>query len=274
MTWPRLYLWPSIFGIGKRLAPDLRDVLGCLRLDLREHGRVDADIGHPHVAAVDPAGQQQMRRLAPEEGDGLDRADRNPHHGTAGAVDAAGQVDGENRGAVGVDRLDHVVRLAGDGPVQTGAEQGIDDQRRLADRLRVERQHRIFPALCRQRRIALQAVPLAQQDDRHVAATCRQFGRRDKAVPAIVAGARDHQDRPLLHELHRGFRNRLARAHHQREARRPRGDGEPVGALHFSGGQNFHAKSLVQAPDPEAFPVPREAQTLASAYEPINLPIS
>jgi nitrogen regulatory protein P-II 1 len=39
------------------------------------------------------------------------------------------------------------VRFALDGPVETGAEQRIDDQRRLADRLRIERQHRIFPSL-------------------------------------------------------------------------------------------------------------------------------
>ena len=63
-------------------------------------------------------------------------------------------------------------------------------------------------------------------------------------------------------------------AQHQREAGRAGGDGQPVGTLHLSGGQNFHAKSLVQAPYPEAFPMPREAPTLAIAYRLICLPIS
>ena len=199
-----------------------------------------------------PARQQQMRRLAAEEGHGLGGADRDAHHRAGGAVDAARQVDAEHRRAVGVDRLDHLERIALDRPVEAGAEQRIDDQRRLADRLRIERQHRILPAARRERRVALQAVALAQQDDRDLAAARRQFGGRDKAVAAIVAAAGDDQDRPLLHQLHRGLRHRLARAQHQRETGRAGRNGQPIGALHFSGGQNFHAKFLIQAPFPEA----------------------
>ena len=202
---------------------------------------------------MNPARQQQMRRLAAEEGDGLGGADRDAHHGAGGAVDAARQIDAEHRRAVGVDRLDHVVRIALDRPVEAGAEQRVDDQRRPADRLRIERQHRIFPAARRGGRIALQAVALAQQDDRDLAAARRQFGRRHKTVAAIVAASGDHQDRPLLHEIHGGLRHRLAGAQHQREAGRAGGDGEPVGVLHLSRGENFHANSLVQAPYPEAF---------------------
>ena len=104
-----------------------------------------------------------------------------------------------------------------------------------------------------------QTVPLAQQDDRDLAAARGQFGRRDKTVAAIVAAAGDHHDRPLLDQIHRGFGDGLARAHHQREAGRAGGDGQPVGALHFSGGQNFHAESSIQPPFPEAFPVSRAA---------------
>ena len=124
----------------------------------------------------------------------------------------------------------------------------------------IERQHRIFPAARRGGRIALQAVALAQQDDGNLAAARGQFGRGHKTVAAIVAGPGDHQDRPLLDEVHRGLGDGLARAQHQREARGARGDGEPIGTLHLGGGQNFHAKSLVQAPYPEAFPIAMRSQ--------------
>src|SRR6266550_7713309 len=102
-----------------------------------------------------------MPRLAPEEGDGLGGADCDAHDGAAVAIDAARQVNAENRRTIGVDRLDHVVRFALHGPVETGAEQRIDDQRRLSDRLWIERQYRIFPSACRGGRVALQAIPLA-----------------------------------------------------------------------------------------------------------------
>ena len=137
-------------------------------------------------------------------------------------------------------------RLAVHRPVEAGAEQRIDDQRGLADRLRIEWQHRILPTLRRGGRIALQAVALAQQDHRDLTAARRQLSRRHKTVAAIVAGPGHDQDRPLLDQLHCGLRHRLAGAQHQREARRARGNGEPIGTLHFSCGQNFHANSLVQ----------------------------
>ena len=110
-----------------------------------------------------------------------------------------------------------------------------------------------FQPLRGERRVALQAVALAQQDDGDIAAARRQFGRRHKPVAAIVAAAGDHHDRSLLDETHRGFGDGLARAHHQREARRAGGDRQPVGTLHFSGGQNFHAESSIQPPFLEAY---------------------
>ena len=94
------------------------------------------------------------------------------------------------------------------------------------------------------RRIALQGVALAQQDDRDLAAARSQFGCGHEPVAAIVAAAGNDQDRPLLRKLHRRLRHRLARAEHQREAGRAGGNGQPVGVLHFGRGQNFHAKFL------------------------------
>ena len=126
-----------------------------------------------------------------------------------------------------------VVGFALDRPVETGAEQRIDDQRGVADRLRVERQHRKLPAPRRGSCVALQMIPLAQQNDRHLAAARGEFGGSHKTIAAIVAGAGDHHDRPLLHQIHRGLGHGLAGAEHQRKSRRARGNGQPIGTLHL-----------------------------------------
>ena len=62
----------------------------------------------------------------------------------------------------------------------------------------------------------------------------RKLRCRHKTVAAIVAAAGNHQDRPLLNQIHRRLGNRLSGAEHQREAGRPRGNGQPVGTLHLS----------------------------------------
>ena len=220
----------------KRSAPKCWNVLERPRLDFGEHLRVDPDIDHAHAPALNPARQQQMRRFAPEERDRLGRLDRNAHHRTAGAVDAARQVNAENRGAIGVHRFDHLLRLPLHISIEASAKQRIDDQGRPADRLRIERQNGVFPAPRCRGRVARQDVAFAYQDDGNLPAARRQFGRSHKTVPAIIAAAGDHDDRPVLDEVHCDLGNGLACAHHQREARRTGCDGEAVGMLHLSGG--------------------------------------
>ena len=146
-AWPRAYLWPSIRGTGNDSAQALRNVLERLRLNFGEHAGVDADIGDADpAAAMHPARQQQMRRLAAEERHGLGGVDGDAHHGAGGAVDAARQVDARTGAPLALIASIMSKRVALDRPVEPGAEQRIDDQRRLADRLRIERQHRILPA--------------------------------------------------------------------------------------------------------------------------------
>src|SRR5260370_15305422 len=215
-----------------------------------------------------------MRGLAPKEGDGFNGADGDAHDGPGVAVDAARQVDGKDWRAVGIDRLDQVARIALHEPTKTGTEQRIDDQRRPAYRLGIERQHRILPSAGRQGRISLQAVALAQQDDRDLTPACCEFRRGDETVATIVAGPGDDQDRSGFHEVHRSLSDGLACAQHQREARCTGGDGEPAGTLHFSGGKNSHAISPDTAPFPKALPVLCAVRHPAIAYRLIRLPIS
>ncbi len=219
-----------------------------------------------------------MRRLLAEEGHRLGGMHRDAHDGGAGPVDAARQIDREHRRAIGVDRLDHRPRVALDRPAQPGAEQRVDDQRRLADRLRVERQHRMFPAACGGGGIAVQCVAFAHQEDADLAALRRQLGGRDEPVAAIVPRSRDDHDRSLRGEVGcevgGRFRDRLTGTQHQRKAGRTCRDREPVGAIHFSGGENFHPRSPDETPYPKAFPLWCAAPPPKAAHQLIYLPIS
>src|SRR5271167_104397 len=177
-----------------------------------------------------------MRWLAPKERDGFGRTHRYAHDGAGGAVDAAWQVDGEDRRAIGIDRLDHVEGLAAYRPIQARTKQRVDDQRRLADRVRIKRQHRVLPSPRRGSRVVLETVALAQENDRDLAAARGELCGGYKTIPAIIPWASDHKDRTVVHQIHGGLGDRLARAQHQRKARSPGGDGEPIGTLHLGGG--------------------------------------
>ena len=115
--------------------------------------------------------------------------DGGPHHGPGGAVDAARQVDRHNRAAGSVHRVDRGERVAGDRPVEPGAEQRIDDDGGAGEIGVAWRPRR--PT----RRSASAASPLMRSraptrnrldPDTGVA----QMACRDKAVAAIIAGAR------------------------------------------------------------------------------------
>ena len=83
-----------------------------------------------------------------------------------------------------------------------------------------------------------------------------------KPSPPLLPGPATTTIGALLHQLHRGLGDGLACAEHQREAGSPRGNREPVGPAHFIRGENFHAKFLVRAPYPEAFPQAVAGNTL------------
>ena len=190
ITWPRAYLWPSTRGTGKPCAR----AAGCFQRSSAGFPRstlesipISATRTRPHMMRP---GNNRCAGLRRKNVTVSVARTATPMTAPVVPLMPLGRSTLEHRRAVGVDRLDHVRGLARHRPVETGAEQRIDDQRRLADRLRIERQHRIFPSPRGGGRIALQAVPLAQQDHRDLAAARRQFGRRDKTVAAIVAAAR------------------------------------------------------------------------------------
>ncbi len=210
-------------------------------MNLVEHAAIDADIDDAYPAAMNSSRQQQMPGLAAEERHRLGGTYRDAHHGTGVAVNTARQIDAEDRRAVRVDRRDDVAEVALDRPVEARTEQRVDDQGGRADRARIAWQYRMLPAPCRERRVALQGVAVAEQDDGDVSATRCKLGRRDKTVAAIIAASGDDKDRALLDQIHCRLRHSLAGLQHQRKARSACGDRQPVGMLHLGRGENFHA---------------------------------
>ena len=84
MAWPREYLWPSTRGTGNEWLQDCGTFSNVFGWISASTAATDPDIGDAHPAAVDPSRQQQMSRLAAEEGDGLGGAHRDAHDGAGG----------------------------------------------------------------------------------------------------------------------------------------------------------------------------------------------
>ena len=224
----------------KQVAPERRIVEEGLRPDAGQHVGLDADIGHLDRAAMDAAGQQHVSGLAAKERHGPARAHRAAHDGAARPVDAACEIDRDNRRGARVHRLDEGARRTLDRTIEAGAEQGIDDHVRLLERVRLGRLDQPLPALRGLRGIALEPAALTQQKQPRAIAALRQHPRGDKTIAAIVAGTcHDHDPAPGRVATRYGVGHRSAGGFHQINARRSGRDREPIRFGHFGGGQQF-----------------------------------
>ena len=174
-----------------------------------------------------------MPWLAPEEGDGLAGSDGRPHNRPTVSIDAARQIDRDNRRAGRIDRLDQRPRRPLDRPVETGTEQGIDDHRGKSELRRFGGHNRPSPSLCRQGRIALEALAVADQHQPDLTAAFRQQPRSSKSIAAIIAGAGDHQNRTRLSARQDRIRDRTAGIFHELDAWRAAADGQAIGQRHL-----------------------------------------
>ncbi len=211
-----------------------------------------------------------MAGLAPEEGDGQHRLRRDPAHLAAGAVDAARDIDRNDRHLGRIEAGDHLARHALDRPRQPGAEQRVDDEAGALDRRRHQYLDRPGPARRRGGGIALQRLARPEQRDPHRPAALGQHPRRDKPVAAIVAGPAQHQQGALWPAPRDGIGHRAPGILHQHDAGDPAGDRQPVGLPHllwrqqrmpFPGrgqsahsGQKWGGTPLSQRPAPRAAP--------------------
>src|SRR2546423_577168 len=106
----------------KSAAPERRTVRESLRTHALEHAVWNADVGYPHGARMQPPRQQHVTRLAAEKGDALACLDGGAHHGAGRPIDAARQIDRNDRRSACIHRVNHSVRLALDHAVQPCAE--------------------------------------------------------------------------------------------------------------------------------------------------------
>jgi hypothetical protein len=210
-------------------------------VDFLQHRIRDADSGHLDPAAMHPARQQQVARLAAEKGHGFAGAHRHPHHRPAVAIDAARQIDGDHRRAACVDGLDDGPRCAFNRPVEPRPEQRIDDNIRAGKTRRGRGLDLAPPAAGGLGRVALHFVAFSeeQQPDR-ISAFCQQV-RADKAVAAIIAGTCHDDDRRCTPRAAARYRvgHGSPGALHQTNARHPAGDRQAVGLGHFRGGHQL-----------------------------------
>ncbi len=145
-------------------------------------------------------------------------------------IDAARHVDREDRPAARVDELDPFAGAARRRAGEADAEQPVDDERRVLDRVAGidGRLATVAPSQPRVLRVAAQALGVVEQRDAHADAAFVQNARGDERVAAVVAGTGQQQDRPRALGGHsqRGPCDRIAGAFHQatlRLAREQRG---------------------------------------------------
>ena len=224
-------------GPGKPLAPPRRIVSNNLRRDPVEHRVADADRRYEDLAAIDPAGQEQMPGLAPEKGDGQRRARRDAADLAGAAVDAARHIHRDNWQPLLLERRDDFSGDALDRAGEPGAEDRVDDDAVAVERRGGGRLDRSWPARGRHGRVALQRLARPEQRQAHRPAALGQDARRDKAVAAIVAGAAQHRERPLRPAPRHRVGNGAAGILHQFDARGAAGDCQPVGLAHLGRGQ-------------------------------------
>ena len=180
---------------------------------------------------MQPPRKQQVARLLAEEGHGQISAGRVAQHRARVSRDTARQVHRDQRQALR--RFQNLPCGARDRPFQPGPEQGVDDKPGVGQRLGPERFDRPRPVSRRLGRIADQRLAPSQQRHPHRPAGGKQLFRCDEAVAAIVAGPRQHQDRPRAPAPSHRIGDGGAGIAHQLEARMPAVRRQPVGPAHL-----------------------------------------
>ena len=227
-------------GPRETALPQRRCIGPGLRPNIRQHVVANSDIGDPDLAAMQPPGQEEMARLAPEERHRRQRLDAGAHDIAGGAVDAARNVDGDDRRAGRFERRDHLRRRAVDRPRQTGTEKGVDRNISAFQNAGLEGCDRTIPAPGHFEGIAFQPVDGSEQSEPDPITSLAQMARGDEAVTAIIAGPAQDRDSPGVREAADHFvRDGAAGVLHQHRSRNAALDGQPIRAAHLGRGEKL-----------------------------------
>ena len=206
-----------------------------------QYGIGNPDVGDRRRAAIPSSRQKYVATLLAKERDSLCGLHRNSHDHPGRTVDPARQVNGNDRRSLRVHALDHGARKSFDRPIESGTEQGVDDDLRAVKSRRICHGRGPGPLFRRACRIALEPSRLADQQNLDPVAALDEQPCRHKSVAAIVARA-GHNDGPAPRGMPRPHRvgHRPARLLHQIDARNPAGDRFPVGLRCFGVAQKLN----------------------------------
>ena len=215
------------------LEPEHRRIRRLRRPDVVEHRFGRADVDGDGLAAVQPAGQQQVARLLPEEGHRERSVRRNPENPAGIAMDPARHVDGDDGRSPLVHCVHHRAGDAVERPGKPGAEERIDDQPAVVQQRGRHRLDRTVPSVGHHRRVALEHGALGQQSEADRPAGAAQQARDDEPVAAVVAGSAQNDDRLRLPPGLDCVRDAMTGRFHQRLAGDAGRDRRGVGRVHL-----------------------------------------
>ena len=113
--------------------PELGNIDEGPRLDPAEHGFRNPDIGHVNLPAMETARQQKVADLAAKERYGFVGFDGRSLDGSTRSIDSARQIDRMDFRPRSIHGFDQRAPRTFDRPVETGAEQRIDQNTGSAD---------------------------------------------------------------------------------------------------------------------------------------------
>ena len=236
---------------GECLPPQSRTIGEGFGRDRRQDMFRDSDIRDDSAAAMDAARQQQVPRLAAKKCDGACGDYSGATDSPAGAVDAGGNIHGEDwpfrSPRPFIDTQDQSLGLPIEIAAKARAEERVDRESGRIEIKFLDGEDLAGPILGGKRGVALQAVARAKQSELDGKFLAREQAGGDKAVAAIVARPAKNRDAAVARNKPRGLACHCrAGLFHQHGTGRAPGDGQPVGLSHFGVGQEFWTRGVGQ----------------------------
>ena len=147
------------------------------------------------LAAVFGTGAGEEPLLEADETEGGRRPNGATEHPARVGMEAGGDIDGQDRGALGIDRLDGAGPVPGQGALQPDAQQGIDDQIRVPGQLAkaLAIAPRLAPGLAHLGRFRTQMPLIPELEEMHLQAIPPGEACHHVTITAIVTRPTQHR---------------------------------------------------------------------------------